>query len=349
MVSRTFISLLLSAFVPGFAQSPLSVGALSPFCGEVKSFQEARESPLVFDASKASGGKVYLVKNQDLFSWALTSRGRQFIQSSVVPVAADADGPLDFVKFRDGQFWRRRGNQVLRFDESLKKWWMVLQPSGSFSTFEVTFDGKVLLIGTEKNLIEVYELGGKETVSVEPYPKVEADPATRELIGFYWDEFVTSAQDEYLIIYAPGCGRLFQYNTHSRSLREVSTPWKAFDVARVKAMAQEKGIILLNGFPGRQCVQILPDEGDQVVVAYQIVTIDATQTRGPDGKPKITRTRNAEQNFAHWFRWKLSENSVDPVESNPDLKLPVWLNSQGTPIPLRPLLEQGGGKVKAPQ
>lgn len=340
---------MLLAGTTCLAQSALPVGALTPFCGEVKSFQEARETPLVFDVSKSSGGKVFLGKNHDLFSWVLTSRGRQFIQTRVIPAVTDPEGPLDVVKFRDGQFWRRRGNSVLRFDEPLKKWWTVMQPAGAFSTFEVTFDGRVVLIGTEKNLIEVYEPGGKEPVAIEPFPKVEVDPATRELIGFYWDEFVTSAQDEFLVIYAPGSGRLFQYNTHSRSLREASTPWKPFNVATVRAMAQEKGIILLNGFPGPQCIQILPDEGDQAVVAYQIVTIDATQTWGPDGKPKITRTRNTEKNFAHWFRWNLRENSLDPVESNPDLKLPVWLNSQGAPIPLRPLLDQSGGKMKTPR
>jgi hypothetical protein len=346
MVSRFMALVFALGLIPCHAQSPLPVGALSPFCGEVRSFQEARESPLTFDSSKASGGKVFLVKNQDLFSWALTSRGRQFVQSSVVPAITDSEGPLDVIKFRDGQFWRRRGNTVLRFDQSLKRWWTALQPTGGFSTFEVSFDGRVVLIGTEKHLIEVYEQGGKEPVNLEAYPTIETDAATKELLGFYWDEFVTSAQDEYLIVYVPGCGRLFLYDTHSHSLREANTPWKPFDPANAKTMAREKGLILLNGFPGRQCIQIIPDEGPRAVVAFQIVTIDATQSRGADGKPKITRTRNAEKNYAHWFRWNLRDNSLDPVEENPDLKLPVWLNSQGTPVPLRPLLEQQSG-VKA--
>ncbi|MDP1831366.1 MAG: hypothetical protein Q8K67_04855 [Geothrix sp.] len=333
--------------IPLVAQSqPLPVGALSPFCGDVKSFQEARESPLSFDASKASGGKVFLLKNQEVFSWIQTDRGHHFVRAKGVPGVSDPDGPLDIIKYRDRQFWRRRGNLVLRYDESLKKWWTALQAGVDFSTFDLGFDGRVVLVGTEKNLIEVYEPGAKEPLATEPYPKVATDPATRELLGFYWDEFVTSAQDEYLIIYAPGCGRLFQYNTHSRSLREASTPWKPFDPATAKAMAREKGIIVLNGFPGKQCVQILPAEGPNAVVAFQIVTMDASQARGADGRPKITQTRHTEKNYVHQFRWNLVENSIEPVEESPTLKLPVWLNSQSQPVPLRPLLEQNGPKEK---
>jgi hypothetical protein len=341
------LSLALLGIVPLAAQSqPLPVGALSPFCSEVKSFLEASESPLSFDASKASGGKVFLLKNQSLFAWVQTDRGHHFMRANGVPAVADPDGPLDIVKYRDGQFWRRRGNSVLRYDESLKKWWMVLQSGGEFSAFEMGFDGRVILIGTQKNFLEIYEPGAKEPIATEPYPKVETDPATRELLGFYWDEFVTSAQDEYLIIYASGCGRMFQYNTHTRSLRETRTPWKVFDHTTAKAVAREKGILVLNGFPGRQCIQILPAEGPNAVVAYQVVTMDASQTRGADGRAKITQTRNTEKNFVHHFRLDLTENTVGPVEEKPGLKLPVWLDSQGRPVPLRALLEQDGAKGK---
>ena len=149
-----------------------------------------------------------------------------------------------------------------------------------------------------------------------------------------------------MIIYAPGCGRLFQHDTHKRSLRETSTPWKSFDPSTTKTVAREKGIIVLNGFPGRQCIQLLPAEGPNAVVAFQIVTMDATQARGADGKMKITQIRHTEKNFVHGFRWNLTENAIDPVEEHPSLKLPVWLNDQGVITPLRPLLEQNAAKEK---
>ncbi len=337
--------LYLACFIiawPVAAQAPMPVGSLSPFCGEVKSFQEARESPMAFDASKAPGGQVFFLRNHDLYAWNMTDRGRRFVQVKAVPVAADSEGPLDVTKYRDGQFWRRRGKSVLRFDDSLKRWWTALQSERDFSTFDVSFDGRVVLVGTEKNLIEVYEAGAKEPLATEAYPKIEVDAPTRELLGFYWDEFVTSAQDEFLIIYAPGCGRMFLYDTHGRALKEASTPWKPFDPASAKVMAQENRLIVLNGFPGRHCIQLLPGEGQNAVVAYQIVTMEAKQTKGPDGRPRITQTRNTEKNHVHWYRWNLVDNAMEPVEEIPSMKLPVWLNSQDRPIPLLPLLDQVG-------
>jgi hypothetical protein len=304
-----------------------------PGC-EDSSQPTAARSLQALDGGVAYGGEVFLRVEGEAWIWKKGFQQQRFY-AQPEKLTAPSHLPLEQIqRYRAGKVWAQKKHQILSLETPSRLWVEQLSASHSFETFEVTYDGRIVLIGTPKYLIEVYEPGTPEPISTVPYPEFKVPQQDRPLLSFYWERVVTGSFQEHLLIYVAGCGRLFIYDAIKGKLKEVDTPWPTVDPAKVRGMIEAEGMIALFDHPGPTCIQFLPAATGDAQVAYRI--------RRREGKVHyVNQNGRAQLNFGKtWLdplrvaNLDLENGKLAESQSYENLSLPIWVSAVYTPVAL---------------
>lgn len=293
------------------------------------------------DASLGANGVIHL-----LFEgrhWSNELRPSAFVADRLIPAASSSLSFLGTpIKFRNGAFWRRDDKRVQRW-ESERGWTTVLQTAKASQDFEITYQGSVVLIGMESNLLAVYEPNGEEPIHQVSYPELGIPPQQAADLSFYWTRVKTASIDQSLLIYFAGCGRMFLFSAPERSLKEVDTPWQPFNPKEASKTIRD-GAVNLSGHPSLLCIQWIPVPPSSVRIAYQCPKVEATLRYATDGRVEFFSTKRipSESDLLQCFDLDARSGAKGERAPQPELKFPLWINSHGSLVPLASVFQEGG-------
>jgi hypothetical protein len=328
----------LLVFFGALLCSPLAEAAegppvYSPGCAD-PARPTAAQQLRSLDAGVSFGGTVFLRVEGEGWLWKQGNQLQHYL-GEAERLAAPGTGALDqSIKYRAGRFWAQRNREVLVYDGPAHRWAPVLTALKSFEAFEVTHDGRILLIGAGDHLLETYEQATSQPTTSIDAPKLKAPATDKNLLDFYWERPLTASFQEFILIYFPRCGRLFVYNTLGAGLKEVATPWAPLDPAKVRGMAEAEGMVALYGFPGSSCLQFLPGQGLSVQLAYRIRRRTGSVTREVRDGRTLLDFGPTTLDPLQVVELDLEQASLSPAESRGDLSLPLWISPKGKIVPL---------------
>lgn len=216
-------------------------------------------------------------------------------------------------KFRYGSFYRRYKNEVQRFEPSLARWVTLLQAPTGFAQFDVTEDGRILLISTGEpfshdlhpletyqdqikpdtsNLIEVFDPLGEVAIKKIPFP--EEVRKIHEQVWSIWPvDRVWNFQDT-VVLWQQSTGLLYRFDVQTNRLDMPELPWHTllntyFPEGRPKfpgGSESDPALIDRGAFPIYP--QFYPAGNHRVVLAMGFVFQKIGQPRPgshADGKP----------------------------------------------------------------
>lgn len=159
------------------------------------------------------------------------------------PVAAGKKVLLS-AKFRYGAFYRRFKDQVQRHDPVSGAWVTVLEAPVSFAQFDITEDGRIVLISTyepfyrvrhplriaheftrpgSSNLVEVFEPMGTQATRQVPYPE-EVLKVYAQVDGILPVDRVWNIRDT-LVLFQQSTGLLYRFDAQAGRMTLVDVPW----------------------------------------------------------------------------------------------------------------------------
>jgi hypothetical protein len=286
------------------------------------------------DAGVSFGGNVFLRLEGEGWLWKQGNHLHHFL-GEAERLAAPGTASLDqSIKFRAGRFWAQRNREVLVYDAPTHRWTVVFLATKPFEAFEVTHDGRILLIGSGDHLVETYEQATSQPTKSVDAPKLKASATDKNLLDFYWERPLTASFQEFILIYFTRCGRLFVYNTLNAGFKEVTTPWAPLDPAKVRGMAEAEGMVPLYGFPGSSCLQFLPGQGMNVQLAYRIRRRTGSVTRQVKDGRTLLDFGPTTLDPLQVAELDLDQATLAPAESRGDLSLPLWISPLGKIVPL---------------
>lgn len=317
---------------------------------------QGASSPL--DSGQSFGGRGFVLKDGRLWVWPAEGSGGRFWEEEAAKGTPDLAPTLNggFLRaplYRAGSFWRRKDQSILKWDPGSRLWLPALEARGPFQSFEVTFDGDILLLGTEKNFLERYSFQGKDPRWTAPYPGLGVGESVARTRTFLWEALCTAAFQETLLVYAPGLGRLYAFDALRGALDEVKVPWKPLDLTRELARADAQGLVVLAGFPGPGCLQFLPGPGTQPFVAYRVKEVIGEVRWVPlrPGQAPELKMETRQGPLCVGEVDLASTTLRDPLELG-EMDLPVWRNSKGSFEPLADLMKpappRAGADAKPP-
>lgn len=346
-----FVGLL--ATTPLFSGADPSIETPEPtvvFVG-CRPASQAASSPM--DSGQAFGGRGFVLKDGRLWVWPAEGSGGRFWEQEASRGTPDLAPTLNggFLRaplYRAGSFWRRKDQTILKWDSPSRLWLLALEAGGRFQSFEVTFDGDILLLGTEKHFLERFSYQGKDPLWTAPYPDLGVGEKVARAKTFLWEALCTAAFQEALLVYAPALGRLYAYDAMRGDLGEVKVPWRPLDLKRELARAASQGLVVLAGFPGPGCLQFLPGPGTQPFVAYRVKEVigEVRWTPLRPGQAPDLKIETKQGPLCVGELDLASSTLRDPVVLG-ELDLPVWRNPKGSFEPLAGLMKSAPPRASA--
>lgn len=301
------------------------------------------------DSGRTSSGATHFIHDGELWVVNRNVHGQALVRPRPLPA-----GSLDaFTKvcFRDGVLYQGRDRTLMQSVEG-RGWKQLLAWGESVGGTEVDAMGYPILLGTSRNLVEVYEPGGTKPIHAEPYPEWDGTSADRAfLVHCHRSSVMTCQINEWRVIYFPDAGRLYAFDSLRRRLKELRTPWRPLDPKGLQLRAKQAGGILLDGIPSATCLELVPLEDGAVGIGYQVVRQTASITMDPVKGLLLDRKQDRSGEFVHWVEVDLGQGSVGEVREYPEFQLPVWKDPLHGVVALQPwrdAFSRGVPPVKPP-
>jgi len=220
------------------------------------------DSQIIFDSGVNFAGQGYFIFENKLYIWEV---GKEFSSYSKMnlPISSGSSRK-NMLKFRNDSFWIYSDGNIYQFDMVLNRWSRVLEPDCNFNQFDITPDGKIVLIGVSRNsiwktaaysktnllipldfttinsgkLIEIWEIRARESWKTIDYSEEIADSARQVS---YFSGFNRSwIYNDWLILYSPDFGKMIFFNLLNYKTINVKVPWKTIDSDFLKLIGKNK-------------------------------------------------------------------------------------------------------------
>lgn len=259
------------------------------------------------------------------------------------------------VKYRAGKFWAQSGTStIVEFMPKDRTWYPRLLMKAPCKDFEVTFDGRILLIGTPEHLVEFYQPMSAQPEWVLGYPSLDGLPEKRDASKdpyFFWSFPVCGRIEDALLIYFPNLGRIYRTNILKPEWKELDVPWSKLSIASAAKEVVRKGFIAVTGRPPCNGIEFIPETASRVRVLF--ATTNAEFEMRPPAKgevrAKLVESKPSTERGIHWFTLELDSGRVSTVQDEPDLELPLGLDPQGSLVPISSLFQRGDADARKPE
>lgn len=286
------------------------------------------------DSGRTSVGASHFIHGGELWVVTRNLHGQALVRAR--PVPSGGLEPFTKLCFRDGILYLGRDRTMMKAVEG-RGWKQLLAWREPVAGIEVDAMGNPVLVGTARNLLEVYEPDGNKPIYVEPYPEGEGTPADRAFfVHCHRSSVMTCQVDEWRVIYFPDNGRLYVFDSLRRKLKELRTPWKPLESKGLQTRAKQAGGIVLDGIPSATCLELVPLADGAVGVGYQVVRQTASITMDPAKGLLLDRKQDRSGEFVHWFEVDLAQGTSGEVKEYPEFQLPVWKDPFHGVVALQP-------------
>jgi len=203
------------------------------------------------------------------------------------------------LKFRYGSCFAKSGSMILKYNKVTSRWEIVLSSPRPFSSFEITFDGQIILFGTfarvsqgQKHLpmtlkrddlesgaqIEVWESLGNDPIISFPYDSEDKSLVKMvEGLPSYNRTWIYFGK---IIFYNDCTGRMGIYDIAGRTIKWVKTPWDGLTTDGIRLWEKQSKKIDIKGdkqiyidlfdVPLEGGMQLCPSVGSLKIVSYRI-------------------------------------------------------------------------------
>jgi hypothetical protein len=257
------------------------------------------------------------------------------------------------LKYRAGQFWASQGDSIQVFVPDPGAWVPRLVAPRAFKDFEITFDGRIVLMDTEAHLAEFYRPITREPEAVLDYPVIKGfsrGVKPVEYPKFFWQSPVSALVDEYLVLYFPNLGRMYRVNLLEPACVEVDVPWSCLDLDQAAQVFAQQGFITVAGRPTFNSIQLIPESSTTLRIAYQLSDAVYALKAPPAGdpRPKLVEVRASTERGFHWCILDLAHLALGQVHDEPKLTLPRLPDASGAWVRPEHLLKPESVKAGAP-
>jgi hypothetical protein len=284
------------------------------------------------DLGKSQGGELFLTRGETLWRWRRNTRGQWLLSKETVPKAPESERLVQLPKWRGGAYWARDKVRVLRWDTTRKIWQARFTLSEDPVDFEIASNGDLLLLGTQKHLVEVFSVSETKPHQVVDYPALEVDSAADKAhLPLLWSDLRLAVNDEFVVIYAVNLGRLYAFDTVQNSLKEFSVPWEPLKTRGIATAIKKDGALVMSDVPSQYCLQLIPDDGLSLRLVYAIRAFKVDRFSKAEGAviaiPELTFQEKGPPKL-YSYEIHLIQGTLSAPRPEPGLAFPVWLNGR---------------------